>query len=88
MRSLVSWNDGTKALSCRLDRPIDQRKLSDVVLVDHAEHGLLLSHVDLWILDVLLVGRLELTETVIADKMGRLLLRLAIDRAEGRWQTT
>lgn len=88
MGGLVSWDHGSKSLGCRLDWAIDQRELRDVVLVDHAEHGLLFAHVHLGVLDVLLIGRLQLTEAIIADQVRRLLLGLTIDSAQGCRQAT
>lgn len=88
MGGLVSWDHGSKSLGCRLDWAIDQRELRDVVLVDHAKHGLFFANVHLGVLDVLLIGSLQLTEAIIADQVRRLLLGLAIDRAQGCRQTT
>ena len=84
MSGLVSGNDSTEALGCGLDGSVDEGQLSDVVLVYHAEDGLLLTHVNGRSLDVLLVRRLQLAEAVITDQVLGLLLRLAIDGAEGR----
>ena len=67
----------------RLHGPVDEGQLRDVVLVDHAEHGLLLAHVDLRVPDLLLVGRLQLAEAIITNQVGRFLLRLAVDGSEG-----
>ena len=84
MSGLVPGNDSTEALGCGLDGSVDEGQLSDVVLVYHAEDGLLLAHVNGRSLDVLLVRRLQLAEAVITDQVLGLLLRLAIDGAEGR----
>jgi len=88
VRGLVSRDHGAKALRCRLYGSVDEGKLCDVVLVDHAQDGLVLPHVVLRLLDILLVRRLELPEAIIADQMRRLLLRLAIDGAEGCGEST
>ena len=56
---IVARNDSTKARVGRLDRTIDERKFSDVVLVDHAQNRFLLAHMDLRVLNFLLVGRLK-----------------------------
>ena len=85
---LVSGDDGAEALGRGMHGSINERKLSDVVLVDHAENWLLLAHVDSGLLDLLLVRRLQLTEAVIADQMLGLLLRLAVDGTKGCGQTT
>ena len=76
----MSGNDSAEALGRGLDGSIDEGQLRDVVLVDHAEDGLLLAHVHCWPLDVLLVRSLQLTEAVITDQVRGLLLRLSIDR--------
>ena len=57
---LVSGDDGAEALVRGLHWSVNERKFSDVVLVDHAQHGLLLADVDLGVLNVLLVRRLQL----------------------------
>ena len=88
MSGLVSGNDSAEALGRGLDGSIDEGQLRDVVLVDHAEDGLLLAHVNGWPLDVLLVRRLQLAEAIVTDQVLGLLLRLAIDGAERRGQTT
>ena len=88
MSGLMSGNDSAEALGCGLDGSIDEGELRDVVLVDHAEDGLLLAHVYGWPLDVLLVRRLQLAEAIVTDQVLGLLLRLAIDGAERRGQTT
>ena len=88
MGSLVSGDDRTEALDRGLNGSIDQGQFSDVVPVDHAEHGLILAHVILRLLDVLLVRRLQLTEPIVADQMIRLLFGLAMEGTEGSGQTT
>ena len=88
MGGLVSGNHGAEALGCRLNWPVDQRELGDVVLVDHAEHWLLFPDVHFGVLDVLLIGRFQLTEAIIADQMRGLLLRFAIDCTQGCRQAT
>ena len=84
----MSGNDCAETLSCGLDGPVDERELRDVVLVDHAEDRLLLAHVNCWLLDVLLVRRLQLAEAIVTDQVRSLLLRLAIDCAKGCGQAT
>lgn len=61
MALFVLRNNGAEALSRGLHRSVNERQLSNVVLVNHAEDGLLLAHVHLWILNLLLVGRLQLS---------------------------
>ena len=84
----MAWNDSAKSRVSSLHGPVNQRQLSNVVLVDHAEDGLLLAHMNGWPLDVLLVRRLQLAEAIVTDQVLGLLLRLAIDGAERRGQTT
>ena len=84
MSGLVSGNDSAEALGRGLDGSIDEGQLRDVVLVDHAENGLLLAHVNGWSLDILLVRRLQLAEAIVTNQVLGLLLRLAIDGAERR----
>ena len=76
-------NNGTETLGCGLNGSVNERELRDVVLVDHAEDGFLLAHVNCWPLDVLLVRRLQLTEAIVTDQVLCLLLRLSIDSAKG-----
>jgi len=83
----LAGNDRTKAGVCRLHGSIDEGKLSDVVLVDHAEDGLLLLMVDLGVLDLLLVRGLQLAEGIVRDETERLLLWLAVDGSKGCWDT-
>ena len=59
MSVFMMGDDCSETLLCRLDWPIDEGKLSDVVLVDHAQNGLLLANVDLWVLNLLLIRRLQ-----------------------------
>lgn len=62
--SVVAWDvardNRSEASISRVDGPIDQGKLSNVILVDHAEDGFLLAHVHLRVLNFLLVCRLKL----------------------------
>lgn len=88
MGGLVSGNDGAEALGCRLDWSVDQRELGDVVLVDHAQDWLLFADVHFGFLDVLLIGRFQLTEAIIADQVRGLLLRFAIDCIQRCGQAT
>ena len=60
MSGIMSWDNSAKALRRRLDWSVYKRKLSNVVLIDHAEHGLLLSDVDFGILNFLRICRLKL----------------------------
>ena len=60
MPGIMSWDNSAKALRRRLNWSVNKRKLSNVVLIDHAEHGLLLADVDLWILNFLRICRLKL----------------------------
>lgn len=54
-------DDSTKTLLGRLDRSVDERQLSDVVLVDHSEDGFLFADVHLWVLNLVLVRCLQLS---------------------------
>lgn len=58
---LVSGDNGAEALCRGLHRPINKGKLSNVVLVDHTKDWLLLAHVNLRVLNILLIGRLQLS---------------------------
>ena len=60
LSGIVARDHGAEAAVCRLDGTIDEGQLSDVVLVDHAQDGLLLAHVHLRVLNFLLVRRLQL----------------------------
>lgn len=57
----MTRNDSTETVVGGLNRTVDEGELSDVVLVDHAEDGLLFSHVHLGVLNFLLVSRLQLS---------------------------
>jgi len=48
-----------ETLGSRLNRSVDEGKLSNVVLVDHAEDGLFFAHMHSRVLNFLLVGRLQ-----------------------------
>ncbi len=61
MAFLMLGDNGAKALSSGLDRSVNKRKLCNVVLVNHAKDGLLFAHVHLWVLNILLVRRLQLS---------------------------
>ena len=54
-------DDSTETLLGRLDRSVDERQLSDVVLVDHSEDGFLFADVHLWVLNLVLVRCLQLS---------------------------
>jgi hypothetical protein len=66
---------------------VHKGKLSDVVLVNHAENGLLLLVVHLGVLDFLLVRRLQLPEAVVGDQTKSLLLGATVDSAKGSWDS-
>jgi hypothetical protein len=83
VRGLVLRDDGAEARLGTAYGAIDKRKLSDVVLVNHAQNGLLLVNVDLRVAVLMLVRGLELTETVVGDQAGGLLLGLAVEGAQG-----
>ena len=61
MVSSVSGNDGTEARCSSLHWSVNERQLSNVVLVNHAKNGLLLSNVRLRVLNFLGVRGLELS---------------------------
>jgi len=55
----VLGDDCAETLSRRLNRSVDKGKLSNVVLVDHAQDGLFFAHMNSWVLNFLLVRRLQ-----------------------------
>ncbi len=59
MTFFMLGDNGAKALSSGLDRPVNERKLCNVVLVDHAQDRLFFAHVHLWVLNILLVRRFQ-----------------------------
>ncbi len=59
--SVMLRDDCTETLLGRLDGSVDEGKLSDVVLVNHPQNGLLLAHVNLWVLNLVLIRRLKLS---------------------------
>ena len=59
MTSGVSGDNGTETFSGRVHWSVNQGQLSDVVLIDHSKDWLLLAHMDLRVLNFLLVGGLE-----------------------------
>jgi hypothetical protein len=56
----VSGDDGAETLGGGLDGSVDKGQFCDVVLIDHAKNGLLLTDVDLRVLNFLLVRCFEL----------------------------
>lgn len=84
---VVTGDHSTEARVGGLDGTIDKGKLSDVVLVDHAQDRLLLAHVRLRLLNFLLVRRFKLPKAIVANEMVRLLLGFAVEAAEGRRNT-
>ena len=55
----VSGDNGAETLGGGLDGSVDKGELCDVVLIYHAKNGLFLAHVDLRVLNFLLVRRFE-----------------------------
>ena len=64
MTLIMLVNDGAESLFGTSDWPVDERQLSNIVLVDHVENGLLLNLVHLGVKIVLLRGRRKLIESI------------------------
>ena len=88
MASLVSGDDGSETLGSSLNGSVNEGELSNVVLVDHAEDGLLLADVDLRVANLSLVGSLEFSEAIITDEVVSLLLGFTVDRAKRGGKST
>ena len=83
---IIVWvcrNNCSKARCSSLNWPVDQRKLSNRVLIDHGESWLALSIVHGRVLMLVLVHGLKLSETVIRDQTIGVLFGLALDGAKG-----
>ena len=81
--SLVLRDHSSKPALCGLDMSVDQRKLCDIVFVDHGQNWLFFVDVDFRVSHMVLVCRLEFTEAVVRDDASRLLLGLTVEGAEG-----
>ena len=88
MASLVSGDDGSETLGSSLNGSVNEGELSNVVLVDHAEDGLLLADVDLRVANLSLVGSLEFSEAIITDEVVSFLLGFTVDRAKRGGKST
>ena len=86
--SSLAGDHSTEATVSGLDWSVHETQLSDVVLVNHAQHWLLLLVVHLWVLDLLLVRCLQLSEAVVWDEAKGLLLWLAVDGTQRGWNST
>ena len=84
----MAWDDSSKALVSSLHWSINERQLSDVVLVNHAKNWLFLLSVYLWVLHSLGVGGQKFPESIIWNQTECLLLWLAVDSVQWLWETT
>ena len=71
----VLVNDSAETIVGTSNRSINERELSDIILVDHAEDGLLLDAVHSRVLDFSLSSSLRFVETVGGDELRRIVLR-------------
>lgn len=84
----VLGDDCAETLSSGLNRSVDKGKLSNVVLVDHAQDGLFFAHVHSRVLNFLLVGRFQFSEAIVRDQAECLLLWLAVVGAKRGREST
>lgn len=75
-------DDRAEAVLRALDRTVNQRQLGDIVLVNHAEDGLLSNLVHLGVLNVNLSSRLLFVETIRRDELTRIMSRHSVDSSE------
>lgn len=61
MSGRVSIDDRAEASLCATDGSINERQLSNVVLVDHSQHGALLDFVNSWVPYIVLIRCDELS---------------------------
>lgn len=69
---------GSESLSSSLNRSVLQGKVSNVILVNHAENWLLLNGVNFRVLVISILSTFEFSESVVTNKLCGLLLRLAV----------
>lgn len=84
----VVHNDGTETLLSTVDGSVLEGEIGDVVLVNHAEDGLLLNLVNFGFLIEILVHGFELPEAIIADQLVGYLLGFAVVDAKGCGKAT
>lgn len=74
MACLMLVNDGAKTLIRSFDRPIDQREFCNVILMDHAKNWSLRNPMNLWVLQIYLVGSLLFVISIGWKKLCRVML--------------
>jgi len=84
----IARDNSTETVVGSLDGAVNEGQLSNIVLVDHAKDGFFLSHVYLGVLNFLLVGRLQLSESIVGHNAISLLLGFAVDSAKWGRKTT
>lgn len=75
----MGGNNCSEALGGSLDGSVLERKVSDVVLVDHLQDGFLLNCVNCGVLEVNVFSSSEFPKSIIANQRFSLLLGLAVD---------
>lgn len=79
LSSIVSWNDCAKALGCGMHGSVYEGKLSDIVLVNHAQNWLLFTNMHLWVLNFLGVCGFKFSKAIVTDQMLSFLFGFAIE---------
>lgn len=87
MANGVLVDDSAEAVVGTSDGSVNERELSDIILVDHAQDGLLLDAVHLGVLDFGLSCRLLFVETVGRNKLSRIVLRQTMQSVQRLGQT-
>lgn len=87
MSGLVLIHDSAEATFWASHRTVNEGQFSDVVLVNHAEDGLLLDLVDNGILHLIEVGGRLLVEPIGGNELGRIVLRHSVNSVQRLGET-
>jgi len=75
----MSVNNGTKSSFCSVHWSVNKGKLGDVILVNHAQNGLVWHGMLLRVHVVCLICCLKFSKTVVRNQTKSLLLRLSFE---------
>ena len=79
--SVVLRDDRAETSLGAIDWAIYERKLGNVILVNHGENWFLFVDVDLGVAVLVIVGSGQFTEAIVRDNAGRLLFGLSVESA-------
>jgi hypothetical protein len=84
----VGVDGSSKSMSSALNRSVLEGQISNIVFIDHAENWLLLNEMILRVLEVLVFGGFEFSESIVTNQVGGLLLGLAVVAIQSSGEST